>query len=113
MLKKIILVEGYEFILNYFDKELLDQQKEGRVLAFCINYTPKSNESEYQTTEILERFEDDFLFEINEIINKNPDWYNRFELSRDFDGGWTGGYNNVGQQETIHAHRYLVMRVKE
>jgi hypothetical protein len=111
MLEKKFSVGGYEFILNYFDKDNLDKQKEDRVFAFCVNYTPKVNETEYQTNEILARYEEDFLREIYEIINMKPDWYSRFELTRNFDGGWNGGYDSFGRKGTINAYRYLVMRV--
>lgn len=57
----------------------------------------------------MERFEDDFLREIYAIIKQNPEWYERFEIFRSLDGGWSGGYNDLGRAATIHANRSLVM----
>ena len=113
MLEKLLLIDGYEFVLSYYGKELLDKAEKGRVLAFRILYAPKGFERESETVEMLERFEHDFANEIFKIIGENPEWYERFELSRAFDGGWNGGYNNVGQRGTINADRYLIMSVRE
>lgn len=113
MLEKPFKIEGYEFLLKYFDKELLDKAEKGRILAFCINYTPKGYETESESNQLLERLQNDFADEINKIINLNPQWYERFDISRRFDGGWMGGYNGAGQRGTVSAHRYLIMHLKE
>lgn len=98
--------------MRYFDKELLDKAEKGRVLAFCIHYTPKRFESEFQTEELLERLENGFVDEIYKIINTNLQWYERFELGLKFDGGWTGGYTDTGLRGTVNAHRYLIMHTR-
>lgn len=113
MLEKLLIIEGYEFLLKYFDKELLDSAEKGRILAFCINYKPKGYETESQTNQLLERLQGDFADEIYKIISLNPQWYERFDVSRRFDGGWLGGYNSAGQRGTVSAHRYLIMHLKE
>lgn len=110
---KEFFVEGYKFVLSYMDKKLLDQQVKGRVRAFLVFYKPRGLESEAQTVELLERFEEHFLREIYAVINQNPQWYERFEIYRRFDGGWSGGYNDFGRAATINADRALVMYVRE
>lgn len=113
MNQKEFFVEGHKFVLSYLNKELLDQMLKGRARAFDIYYQPEGVETETQTEELLERFEDDFLKEIYAIINLNPEWYKRFEIFRSFDGGWSGGYNDFGRAATIHANRCLVMYTKQ
>lgn len=113
MLEKLLKIEEHEFLLRYFDKELLDKAEKGRILAFCINYTPKGYETESETNQLLERLGNDFANEIYKIINLNPHWYERFDLSRRFDGGWMGGYNSAGQRGTLSAHRYLIMHLQD
>lgn len=113
MLEKQLIIEGYEFLLRYFNKEQLDKAEKGRVLAFCVNYTPKGYESESETEELLEHLQDEFASEIFSIIRLNPQWYERFDIGRTFDGGWIGGYNDVRQRGTVSAHRYLIMHLQE
>jgi hypothetical protein len=113
MNQKEFTVEGYDFILSYMDKELLELQQEGRVRAFCVNYTAKKWESEAHTIQMLKQFENDFLKQIYDVISKNSEWYERFELTRNFDGGWTGGYDDAGRIGTLNADRCLVMYVRQ
>ena len=111
---KNIFIDDYEFVLDYYEKELLDQLQEGSAPAFTMNYTPKASELDFQTNKILDKYEKEFLKEIITVINDNPEWYGRFELPREFNRtGWTGGRNNFGERVTYTAHRTILLRLKE
>lgn len=111
MLEKKISIDGYSFVLNYLDKNLINNAKEGKVLAFGISYVPKSFEYEWQTNQILQLYKNYFLTVIYAIINDNVKLYERFELLKNFDCCWSGGYNKTGQLGTVYTYQHCIMKL--
>ena len=115
MIHKVFFIDDYEFVLDFFDKEMLEQlQEQDNTAAFVVNYIPKVSELDNQTDKIMDYYEKGFLKEINAVINENPEWYERFELPRRFNReGWTGYRNSFSERVTLTAHRTILLKVKE
>jgi hypothetical protein len=112
--QKEIFIEGYSFLIEYNDRETtldrINKANCGRLL--WVKFTPKTQLTEIQCIELLERLESNLLSEVNNVVNENKDFYNNFIVSNNFNRRTFDLYRQLNKVYVISMLIYLKIKMK-
>lgn len=114
MLHKTITLNDYEFKISYLNKShqcIIDDNNVHDIIT--ATYIPTGHETELQSLNIFNENQNDIFTVIFEIIKENKEFYNQFNIHRNFSRTSWSGVRFQGQPITLRLSKSLEINSHE